>query len=837
MEFNEQQKEIINSVKGAYLVSAPVGTGKTTVLTERVFKALEQGIKPEEILCLTFTNRAAEEMRERIKKRINKKEEFDKITIKTFHGFCAYFIKTEAKEIGINSDFCIFDDDDQVETMKEILKDYPHIIDQDKNIRGQILKLVDELYKYRLNKVEREIGCDVLEIKLDKDLEEINEKYLDALKYQNALDFNELVILTMKSLYLDKKLGKKWQKKYKFIQLDEFQDTHLSEYLVVKELAKKHKNIAFIGDLDQTIYGWRGSEPYFIVELIKKHFAPVREMWLEINYRFDENILESVKSFLKSFKKQETKKIVGTGLKPVRTDENNKKCVDVFRGHSLAEESSFIIDSIKNIRDKEPDAKIAVLTRANYCINQIAEIFTKKNVAHVTVDKYDFFRRQEVKDIYAYLKIIFNKFDLESSYRLIQRPPRNIGQTTLNNIREEGNNIGLRVSDFLNFKNYNFLEPFDNLINKWSSGRIIVLDTETTGTNTLKDEIIQVYATEVINGKIGKDFHFYLKNNIPVGSSYDVHGITDEFLTEKGRNPKKVLEELKEFINNDITIGHNINFDLTMIIENSKRLGINFEFKEYYDTLDISRRLIDSASYKLTSLSELLGLATATHDAKDDVLATVGLLEVLVGKLKVNREKRIDIFKKYSKKFIKLAGLINSWQKIAKEKRPAEALEYIWEDSGLKEFYTSATLSTGSSPAQVEESEIRLRSINDLKDIFKQKDDLKMPADIVLRELIHFASLVKDINFLGLEQGKIPIVTVHQVKGLEFDYVFIIGVNEFKFPINKIDIEEEKRLFYVAMTRAKKKIFISYSAFNDYGRPISKSRFIDYIDKEYINFL
>ena len=120
--------------------------------------------------------------------------------------------------------------------------------------------------------------------------------------------------------------------------------------------------------------------------------------------------------------------------------------------------------------------------------------------------------------------------------------------------------------------------------------------------------------------------------------------------------------------------------------------------------------------------------------------------------------------------------------------------------------------------------------------MFKEKDNIKKSPEIVLRELIQYASLVKDLDFLGLEKGKIPIVTIHQVKGLEFDYVFIVGVNEFKFPIYKSDLEEEKRLFYVAMTRAKKRIFISYSSFNDYGKPMSKSQFINYIDKKYINF-
>lgn len=820
MEFNELQQKIIKNIYGAYLVSAPVGTGKTMVLAERVIQALDSGIKPEEILCLTFTNRAVEEMTERIKRRIGKKEIYDSVTIKTFHGFCAFFVRAEAKSIGISPDFVVFDESEQFETLKNILDEYPEISMNGQGGRRQVMDLIDKIYSYRLNKLEQEIGCAVNDFPLDKTLKEICGKYIKALNDQNALDFNELVLLTIEALYLDKKTKNKWAERYKFIQLDEFQDTHLSEYLILKELAKIHKNIALIGDLDQTIYSWRGSMPFFIAKLFKKHFAPVAELNLEINYRFNKNILGAIKSFLANFEKPATKEIKSLN------NEKEEKSVDLFAGYNLSEEIGWVIDNIKDIKNNEKGASIAVLARANYLINQVADIFAEKNIAHITVDKYDFFRRQEVKDIYGYLKIIFNKFDLESACRLVMRPARNIGISTLKNIREKGAPVGLKVSDFLNFKNFSFTEPFNGLIEKWHSGRIIVLDTETTGTNALKDDIIQIYAVEVVNGRKGEDFHFYLKNSIPVGYSREIHGIDDEFLRENGREAKAVLQELKEFIKGGAVAGHNINFDLSMITENAKRNKITFEFKEYYDTLDISRRFIESESYKLTSIAKLLGLEGATHDAKDDVSATVGLLEILVSKLKTGCRQRSALFKEHGKKFIQLSNLINSWEKIAKEKRPADFLDYVWESSGLKEYY-----------GKDKESRSRLKSMETLRSLFKEKDDLSKQPEVMLRELINYGSLVKDINFLGLEKGKIPVITVHQAKGLEFDYVFLIGINESKFMTDKGGMEEEKRIFYVAMTRARKKIFISYSNFDNYNRPLSKSRFINFIDRKYINYL
>ena len=818
MNFNQNQLGIINNINGAYLISAPVGTGKTTVLTERIIKALDSGVKPEEVLCLTFTNRAAEEMRGRIKKRIGEKGVFEQIFIGTFHGFCVFFIKAEAKQIGIDHDFVILDEDEQFEIMKNILDQQDSVMLLGKNEKRETLDLIERIYKRRLARLEIAIGCTVPAVEEDGDLDELERLYVAELENQSAFDFNELVLLTLKSLYFDARLKNKWAQKFKLIQLDEFQDTHLSEYLVIKELAKQHKNVALIGDLDQTIYSWRGSEPFFIASLFRAHFAPVREMHLETNYRFDQNILAAIKSFLTSMEGRTTKKIESD-----RTDDGEKKCIKVFGGHNLSEEASWVMDSIQKIRAEDKGASVAVLARSNFVINNMAAAFEAKGVAHITVDKYDFFRRQEVKDLFAYLKILFNKYDLESAYRIVSRPARNIGELTLRKIREEGGASGLRVSDFLDFKNFNYPEPFFNLINKHQKGRLIVLDTETTGINPLKDEVIQIYAVEIVDGVAGKDFEFLLKNTKPVGLSAEVHGLTDEHLAEHGRDPREVLRELKGFIGTDIAIGHNVNFDLSMIVENGKRHDVLFEFKEYYDTLDLARRLVESENYKLGTLVKKFGLSQATHNAKDDVLATVGLLNVLVEKLLVSRTERVALFAKFSGKFIKLAGDIKTWQSEIKKLRPVEALDYIWEQSGLRGFYN-----------EQKDADKRLKSIAVLREVFQVKDDAERPAETVLRELINYAALTRDINFLGVDQGKVPIVTVHQVKGLEFDYVFVIGMNDFKFPMYRSDVEEEKRLFYVALTRAKKRIYLSYSRFDDYNRNLAISPFIGYLDGEYV---
>jgi DNA helicase-2/ATP-dependent DNA helicase PcrA len=813
MEFNKEQQNIINSIRGAYLIAAPVGTGKTTVLTERVVKALEAGIKPAEILCLTFTNRAAEEMRSRLRRRVAQKEDFDELTISTFHGFCAYLIKAEAKALGLSRDFVIFDEDEQCAIMREVLAKYPHFNFSDTPGQRELLNFTEELYKIRLNKFTAGLGIHKVK-DVDPLLITIGQDYLKALGEQNALDFNELVMTALEALYNNEEIKNKWLGRFKFIQLDEFQDTHLSEYLVVKELAKEHKNITLIGDLDQTIYGWRGSEPLLIKEAFLRHFKPVKELSLTVNYRFSQELLTQIKKVLAGFALSHTGELSSS-----RAVDEATKCLFQFSAHQFSEEIDWVVTKIKDIKTADPKASIAVLARTNSILNNTADIFERHGIAHLTVDQYNFFRRQEIKDVLAHLKIIFNPFDLESAYRIALRPPKDLGEATLTTIRQSGETVGLKISDLLNFANFSRLEPFADLIKQYEGGRVVVLDTETTGTNPLKDEIIQIYAQEIINGEPKAEFHFYLKNTVPVGASAEVHRLTDEFLATNGQDPAKILNELKTFIADSPVIGHNVNFDTTMILSNATRLGLDIKFNAVYDTLDLARRLVVSDNYKLNTLSRLLGLSSATHSADDDVGATIGLLKILVKKLELKQKERAEIFAKYAKKFIHLAGLIASWQKLIATKRPDLALAQILDESGLREYY-----------AKQADAEIRLASLDSLVTLFKQRDNPDKASDQSLKEIVAFCSLAKNIDFLGLEQGKIPIMTVHQVKGLEFDNVFVIGLNENCFPLpNARDLEEEKRLFYVALTRAKQGIYLSSSNFDHWGRPQAPSRFLNYL--------
>lgn len=820
MNYNQEQLAVINSLAGAYLLSAPVGTGKTTVLVERVIQALRAGFTSEEILCLTFTNKAAEEMKSRLRA-VLEKSAFDNLTISTFHGFCSYFIRCESKELNLPQEIIVIDEDDQSRIMKSIIEAderltalYPD--------QGSITTLLDRLYQ---DKQKRMLADYNIIINLPDGYQALKSyeiklslQYDQTLADQHLLDFNGLVLNTLIGLYGHPQLLAKWSQRYKFIQLDEFQDTHLSEYLVVKQLARVHKNITLIGDLDQTIYGWRGSDPEKIIKLFKNHFAPVTDLALSINYRSPQGLILAFKDILASMNRSYTNQLSSS-------QSIVSKNISIISAYNYADEALMVTDEIMRLKQEKPDESCAVLVRAKFQMSELVTTLTSKGVPFVTIDQYDFFKRQEIKDVLAYLKILYNKHDLDSAYRMVQRPLRKIGATTLDDIRTEGLTCGLRVSDYLDLTNYQRSEPFEDLLNAWSSGRIIVLDTETTGFSPEQDDIIQIYAREIVRGKLGREFHRYIKPGKSVGASFEVHRISDEFLNETGESAPLVLQELAEFIGSSIVVGHNVKFDRDMIIGNGLRHGISFNFSDCSDTLDLARRLINSENYKLGHLAKILNLAIATHSADDDVAATIGLLEYLIIKLREGSVKRQVLFKKYIKKFYLLANDISRWQSQMLVLRPAELLLLVWQESGLEEFYAQDLVQG------------RQENIHTLIKLFSDQDDLSKLPKLALKDLLNYSSLSKGVDFIGMDRGKVPVITIHQSKGLEFDNVFIIGLNEGRFPrYRDKDLEEQKRLFYVAATRAKQQLYLSYAQFDNYNKSQAKSSFLSYINPDLIRF-
>lgn len=815
-ELNTSQKAIIDHIFGPIQVLAPVGTGKTLILAERVVKAIEKGIDPKKILCLTFTNRAAEEMRARIRKYF---PEFTKdLTIKTFHALCAYMLRIETRNIGLPQDFVIYDEIDSLESIQDHFG-----MRSEKDARN----ILQRIFDCKTNAQGERLSLDC---PLEKLFEPLRDyfipipgicRYQETLRDRHALDFADLIFFTRVMLNRIERIRERWERKFDFVQVDEIQDAHMSEYDVVQFLARSHKNIAVIGDMDQTIYEWRGSDPFAIINRFENEFKP-KKYTLYHNFRATKVLMKACSSFAESFYKRHTK-VIPSG-----------KCkygepIYIHCSQDEESEGDWIARQIRKLSHNNPNFpfnRTAILCRTNNRAQVVSKRLERQNIPCYTVEQYEFFRRQEIKDALAYLKALLHPVDSGSLQRMLRRPPRGIGEAAIKEIMEDGLDYGLRLGDMVALQTFHYGDPYGLILEKYHSGNLVVLDVETTGTSTEEDEVIEIAATRLFKGEPVDKYEALILSEKPVGESEKIHGISDDIINKYGKPAPEVFGEFFDFIRDSLLTGYNVSFDIKILLSHAKRAGIKTSEFPFEDIWPIAKRFISGIeNYRLETVAKALNVPRQTaHRAAHDVAATVEVLRRLIPLTAQTAFRRQQIVNKHMSGFRPLALKIDEWKKTAKNSRPADTLRLVLNESGLKDYY------------QKRNELKRLEHLAQLERIFCEKDDLKKSPEGALTALVEFVSLAKNIDHFSRDENRVPIITIHQAKGLEFDNVFIAGVcqNEIPHYYSVIDgkEEEEKRLFYVALTRAKKQLFISMHSYNQYGRYRNISPYISFINRE-----
>ena len=513
---------------------------------------------------------------------------------------------------------------------------------------------------------------------------------------------------------------------------------------------------------------------------------------------------------------------------------------------NLREEARFIFNKVREIEERTGSANsICVLTRDNrYNVRlsqQLKSIMSYEAVAFdfILVDQFKFFRRQEIKDVIAFLKLMGNRYDSISLKRIIKRLPTGIGDKTFEAIEsDEFKKVGISLSDFIDSDVLMYGEKYSLLINEYQKDNIIVFDVESTGVDVTEDEIIQIAAIKINkNGQVIGKFERFLRNKRPVRNSQQVHGFSDEFLKDNGEDKKVVLEEFVKFSAGAVIVGHNVQYDINILTSELERLSLGKpKFKAFYDTLDIYRRFHPNLiNHKLETLSLLFTTENKpTHDAMDDILATKDLLvKALEKDIVPTSLLRIGYMSKYLKSFANITEKMNKLFKEAEEMRPYEVVSKIVNDFSLKTLYTG------------EEGKDKIERLKDFYVLLREIDDKGKNSRDSLLDIIKLTALsngeLEAIIINRTKKPRIPIITVHQAKGLEYDTVFISGTQENTFPsymsIKTHNLEEEKRTFYVAITRAKKRLYITCNTDGGYNRQTEKSSFISLIPQEFIEII
>ena len=812
-QLNDEQQRIVDHLEGSILVVAPVGTGKTRVLAERVVNAVQHSVPADKVLCLTFTNRAAQEMRDRLAK--YSYEAARQATIKTFHALCTYILRVEAREIGLPADFVIYDEVDSLELIQEIFD-----FQKDKDAKDLFWRISNCKVCAQGQQLSLSCPTHLIYQSLGSKWAALAGQYQEILRQRHALDFSDLIYFTRAMLFERPDIRERWEKRYIFIQVDEVQDTQISEYEIVRLLARRSRNLAMIGDVDQTIYGWRGSEPELVLTQFRADFDPV-EYPLVYNYRATRTLLNATDSFADTFANRYTH------IEPAPKCEAGE-LITVHQARSSQAEARWIGEHIRTLANSVPNFaynRLAVLTRTNNRSIVVSEILQEMGIPHLTVEQYEFFRRQEIKDSLAYLRLLLNPHDTSAMQRVLLRPGRGIGEATISTLRTEGRACGLRLNDLIELRTFASGDPYGDLLNYYQQGELVVFDLETTGLSVGKDEVVEIAAVLLSDGKPANEFQTYLKNSVSVGESQRVHGYSDDFLATNGQEPRQAFREFLQLTDGRLYIGHNVGYDVKMLTSHARRLELDVAQLNWADTWNIANRFVSARNYRLETLVEMLGLPNRpTHRAMDDVLATVDLLGALIPLIMANTTQRRVLVNKFGKNFVPLAEQIAAWRLAMTRSRPARLLAQVLEESGLDAHYDGETK--------------RRAHLDRLLRIFEEHDQPDQHPETSLRNIVEFTALAKNVDYLSANDNQSPVITIHQAKGLEFDTVFIAGAVEDEMPDFRNNIGEklleEQHVFYVAMTRAKKHLYISGHRYNDWGRSRDLSRFVEAIGEQYL---
>lgn len=613
---NKEQLEAVKCTEGPLLVLAGAGSGKTRVLTTRIaYLIKEKNINPDNILAITFTNKAAKEMKNRVLDMIGSIAYT--MQISTFHSFGLTVLRKHYDKLGYKSNFTILDSDDVLTIIKKIIKDMnldPKIYNP-KAIRNSISSAKNELIKS--DEYGKYVGNDY-----EEKVENIYKKYQNKLIINNSVDFDDLLMLPILLFNNYPLVLKEYQELYKYILIDEYQDVNEAQYILTKMISSKYKNICIVGDPDQSIYMFRGSN-YRNILNFETDYKDAKVISLEENYRSTPNILNIANDIIKNNKKRKEKNLW--------TNNEEGLKVKYHKADNEKDEAYYVVNQVEKLLNNGVDkGDIAVLYRTNAQSRVLEDYFLRENIPYKVIGSFYFYNRKEIKDLIAYLKLIYNEKDDNSLIRIINVPKRGIG-----------------------------LKTIEKLTDKANLNRVSIYDT-------ISD---------------GKELEF-----------------------------KKLIEELKKISDN-------------------------------------------------ISLTELVDL--------------------------------------------------------------------ILDRSGIKqELISEKTL----------EADIRLENLEEFKTITKNFEEKN--GIISLEDFLAEISLVSDIEEHKNNKDVITLMTIHSSKGLEFKYVFIVGLEEGIFPhrnslTDQEQIEEERRLCYVAITRAKKFLhLVNAKKRTIYGETTYNlpSRFIDEIN-------
>jgi DNA helicase II / ATP-dependent DNA helicase PcrA len=419
---NPEQREAVLHVSGPLLILAGAGSGKTRVITSRIAYLVGDGhARPREVLAVTFTNKAAEEMRSRVESLLG--ADVAGMWVSTFHSICARLLRREAPAIGLSRDFVIYDSSDQLAVVKQALKDL-QIDDSMVQPRAALSRI-----SHAKNRMESpdQMAASAGWNRRDENIAKIYAKYLAALKEASALDFDDLLLKTVDLFETSSAVRQKYAEQFRFVMVDEYQDTNRPQYMLISRIAEVYRNLCVVGDPDQSIYKWRGADLKNILDF-EHDYPEAKTVKLERNYRSTQIILDAASAVISQNRNRKDKRLW--------TDQAGGARIVYFRGGDELEEADFITRTARGGLADDPESTVAILYRTNAQSRAIEDALMREGLAYKIVGGVRFYERKEIKDALAYMRLVINPHDDVSLRRVINVPARGIGKGVMDSIEK-----------------------------------------------------------------------------------------------------------------------------------------------------------------------------------------------------------------------------------------------------------------------------------------------------------------------------------------------------------------------------------------------------------------
>ncbi|MEZ2348716.1 ATP-dependent helicase [Terriglobus sp. RCC_193] len=774
-KMNPQQQEGVLTIDGPVLLLAGAGSGKTRVITHRIAHLIEdKGVPADSILAVTFTNKAAKEMAERVDGLIGHSS-LAKPLISTFHSLCVRTLRRDIEAlrvngVGLTKSFAIYDESDQQAIVKQALK---RLGVDDKQLKPRVaLGRISWAKNHMIDPQEYFLASTN---PLEERIAHIFKIYKDELNKNNAMDFDDLLLETVRLLKTSQEVRERYQRKYRYLLIDEYQDTNRPQYELMRLLSGKHGNVCVVGDEDQSIYSWRGADIKNILDF-EKDFENTKIIRLEQNYRSTQIILEGAGAVVRNNTQRKGKELF--------TTREGGSLIGYYEAPDGENEALFIADRIATYIRETTQAgdtpKCAVLYRTNSQSRLVEESLRRYNIQYHMVGGFSFYDRAEVKDLLSYLKLVQNPNDSIALNRVVNSPPRGIGKTTMETLERIALTTGMSTWEAIDRAHEQQLLPARALTALKGFQQLIKDARAMLGENF--GEVLAADAGLATETEfVGAEENASTESDASEDTSFDT---SFNFGFDFGPSEERstIAPENAHIEDASFDFGYTEEEPLALAASadsESGDTGFNFSF----DGSDATPSLFDTPKQ---SVSFNPFEANKQQAAKKNKRTTQDMFAEL-------REKAAPVVESSPVAPIETSTRIDGFRAPGDPATLPELIKFLNDRSGyIKQLENEGTPESFSR-------------IENLKELANAAQDAQERGE-TLADFLDHAALVSDADSINMD-ARVTLMTLHASKGLEFPLVFLCGMEEGLFPSSRTlqdpnGLEEERRLCYVGMTRA-----------------------------------